>query len=303
MTFAGTFARSVLRCGRVCPPTIAWWAGGLLGYVFGCLPLRDQRRARLHLRQAFPQQSAAWIERTARKSFRHIGRMAFWSVARMHLPLAQARRGVVVEGADNLRAAARDHRRRVGTVGSSGHFGNWELLARIGGSVVPVSVIGKRLRDPGLDQLVMDLRRGADSDIIYQDDGVMPPMRALRAGRMLATLADQDVPRLASVHVPWFGTLASTPVGPAQLSLMTRCPLQPVLCYWKGGRWVIHWGPRMRWPSSGNREADAAALTAWSTAYLETLVRKHPEQWCWWHKRWRTPPPATTANLSPSTSA
>jgi Kdo2-lipid IVA lauroyltransferase/acyltransferase len=291
-TLASNLARFVLRCGRVLPATTAFWLGGTLGWFIGGLPGRDQRRAREHLAIAWPDRDPRWIERVARKCFRHYGRMVLWTLARMHLSPEQQRRGVIVEGADNLRIAAYEHRHRRGAVGASGHFGNWELLVRIGGSLVSLALVAKRLRDPGLDCLVAELRRGNDSSVIYQDDGAMPPLRALREGRLISTLADQDVPRLASVHVPWFGRLASTPVGPAQLAVLSKSPLQPVYCYWKGGRWVVHWGPRYHGPQSGDRETDAKALTAWATAYLESLVRRHPEQWVWWHKRWRTPPPA-----------
>jgi KDO2-lipid IV(A) lauroyltransferase len=42
---------------------------------------------------------------------------------------------------------------------------------------------------------------------------------------------------------------------------------------------------------TGDRKTDIIATTAAYTAEIEKLVRDHPEQWLWIHKRWKTRPP------------
>jgi predicted LPLAT superfamily acyltransferase len=86
----------------------------------------------------------------------------------------------------------------------------------------------------------------------------------------------------------WFGHPAYTPSGPAGLALLSRSPLQSAFVFERGGRWVMHWGPRRAFARSAKRDGDIAAITAWYTAYQEQLVRRDPHQWVWWHKRWRT---------------
>lgn len=287
MTLAGSAVRLVQRCGRACPPAFAAWVGGVLGWAVGGLPGREQSRARAHLARAYPAASPAWIRRTARAGFRHFGRMALWNLVTLGRPVRHLARGLIVKGREHLRASIARTRAGQGVVICSGHLGNWELLARCTTLVLPCSIIGRRLRDPDLDQLVRDLRRGEGSQVIYQDEGARPALRALRDGRVLATLPDQDVPRLTSILVPWYGIPAATPSGPAQLALLSRCPLQTVTCHWQAGRWVMCWGPLRTWTSTGDREADTAAATAWISASFEARVRRHPEQWVWWHKRWR----------------
>jgi len=290
MSAAAAIARGALRVGRIIPLRFAWWLGAVLGDAVGRLPLRDRRRAREHLARAFPARGQRWAAHTARRTFRHFGRMALWTLASAHRDPRRLGRGMVVEGADNLRAVRRGLRRGESTVALSGHFGNWELLARVGCTVAPLTLVGRRLRDPELDALVTGLRRGSAGQVIYQDEGARPCLRALRDGRVISTLPDQDIPRLAGTFATWFGHPAWTPIGPAQLAIMGRAAVMPVFLFVRGGRYVLHWGPRLRWPDSGDREADARAITRWFTAYEEALVRRHPEQWVWWHKRWRTQP-------------
>jgi Kdo2-lipid IVA lauroyltransferase/acyltransferase len=39
-----------------------------------------------------------------------------------------------------------------------------------------------------------------------------------------------------------------------------------------------------------DREADIVTNTQRCTAVVEHMVRQHPDQWIWFHKRWRTRP-------------
>lgn len=288
--------RLALACLRAVPPRLALWAGGLLGDLVGRLPHRDVRRARAHLAIAYPDRDAAWHARTARRCFRHFGRMALWTLATAGRDPHRLRRGLAVEGAGNLRALAAACRRGEGTMGMAGHLGNWELLARVSASVVPLTVIGRRLRWPLADRLVWELRRAGGARLVYQDADVREAIRELRSGRFVATLPDQDIPRLAGDWVPWYGRPAYTPTGPAVLAMLGGGVVQPGHCLLaaRGGyrwTWVLHVGPRVRFPRLPDRAAGARAIMAWTMAYEEALVRRAPEQWVWWHPRWRTRPP------------
>ncbi len=280
------------------PPWFARWLGGVLGHAFSLLPMRDQRRCRDHLRIAFPSADANWIERTAQKTFRHAGRMALWTLATLDRDARSLRRGIAVEGADNIRAVVRACRRGEGTVAFTGHFGNWELLSRVGATVIPATVIGRRLRSAFADAVVRAARASGGSRVLYQDDDVRASLRELRSGRMLGVLADQDVPRLTGIFVPWFGVPAFTPSAPAALALMSGGAAQPLFLYERAGRWVIHAGPRRIFPRGGDRAAAIAEITAWAMAYEEALVRRQPHQWVWWHRRWKTRPSDRPAQKS-----
>lgn len=287
-----TLIRLLLRCTRILPPALAWRLGAGLGDAFGALPMRDQGRARTHLAIAFPAADPTWIKRTARACFRHTGAMALWTLATLGREPRALRRGIVVEGAEHIRALVRASRAGQGTFVYTGHFGNWELLARTFATISPSSVIARRMRSPLIDALIQGTRAEGGAEVLYQDGDAREVLRRLRQGRTVATLADQDIPALAGVFVPWFGHEAYTPSGPAALATLARCPVHAMFLYWnrKAGRWVLHCGPRWQPARSGDRAADIRSLTALATSYQEALVRRSPEQWVWWHKRWRTRP-------------
>jgi KDO2-lipid IV(A) lauroyltransferase len=41
---------------------------------------------------------------------------------------------------------------------------------------------------------------------------------------------------------------------------------------------------------TGNKQEDILANTTLCNQVLEELVRKHPDQWLWVHRRWKTRP-------------
>lgn len=278
---------AILRC---IPPSLAWRLGGGVGAVIGSLPLRDVQRTREHLAKAFPERDRAWAVSTARRTFVHFTRMALWTAVTLHWDIRKLRRHIAVEGQENFRILLAACKRGEGTVGFTGHFGNWELLSRIGATIMPLSLVGRRLRSPLADALVQGARTSSGGRLLYQDAPFADFVRDLREGRLLAVLVDQDIPRLAGCFVPWFGDLAYTPSAPAALARLTRSGVMPVFLYWKGGRWVLHAGPHRHFPRTRDSDGDVRAIVAWITAYQEAIVRRAPEQWAWWHKRWRTRP-------------
>jgi len=289
MSISGQLLRHLLPLGRLVPPTLAWRVGSALGATFAQLPGREQRRCRAHLARGYPEASTAWIARTSRRCFGHFGATALWLWSTMQQPPSRLGRRMPVEGRAHLAAMLAACRRGEGTLLVSGHIGNWELFARVLGCMTPLTVLGRSMHDPEHDAIVRQLRCQFGNRQLDQNAGMRALLRELAEGRLMATLPDQDVRRLAGCFVPWFGESAYTPTGPAAVAVLARVDVQPIFCYRRAGHWVVHFGPRIR-PRSADRQQAIVELTARITAYQEQFVRRVPEQWAWWHRRWRTRP-------------
>jgi KDO2-lipid IV(A) lauroyltransferase len=287
---AGAGPRLLAALSRSLPPAVWERIGALAGLAAGLLPMRDPRRAREHLARAHPGAPPAWVAATAARAFANAGRMAGMVLATYGRSTRFTRRSVVVDQPDRLRALARHLRSGRGCLIFTGHLGNWELVGRGVGGAMPLTVVGRKLRSPAMDALVRHLRTATGARQADQDDDPRRLIADLRAGRLVATLFDQDIPRLAGCFVPWFGIPAWTPVVPGVLAQTAGTWLVGG-CYRVGGRWRLHLGPLHAAPRAADRQAAAQAITAAATAEFEALVRRHPDQWAWWHKRWRTRPP------------
>ncbi|MFW5846479.1 MAG: hypothetical protein ACOCXJ_09655, partial [Planctomycetota bacterium] len=116
------------RSSRILPPGFAWWLGAVIGDAVGRFPGVEQQRCRRHLEHLVPREQTTSF---CRRVFRHVGRSALWSLAT--LDRDPRRLHIRIQGREHLSATLRAARAGQGTVILSGHFGNWELLARLFG--------------------------------------------------------------------------------------------------------------------------------------------------------------------------
>jgi len=203
-------------------------------------------------------------------------------------PLERVAAQVRLEGLEHLRAVLDRHGRALVL---TAHLGNWELLTLAPVLTgYPLTVVARALDSPSLDAWADRLRRTAGVEVVDKRQALRPVLEALRRGRLVGVLLDQNASRREGVFVPFFGRLASTSRAMAVLALRTRTPVIPAFtrrlapgCH----EITIH--PPLPLPEVSDEEA-IRRLTADCTAAIEAAVRTTPEQWLWAHDRWRTRP-------------
>lgn len=232
--------------------------------------------------------NAARLDRSlARRSFASMGRAALEVVSGIGRPddLLSS-----VRFADTDRARLDDalaHGR--GVVFLSAHLGAWELLAwALAASGYPATVVARESYDPRLTRLVRRLRRGRGVVPVFRGSrrAGRRVLRALRDGRMVGVLIDQDT-RVPGVFVPFLGTPAWTARGPAEIALRTGAPVVAGACVRDGDGWRV---VVRRVPVTRRGGDDVLENTARFSRAIEALVRAWPDQWVWMHDRWKTSP-------------
>jgi KDO2-lipid IV(A) lauroyltransferase len=205
-------------------------------------------------------------------------------------PLEALLPGIAVEGREHLDAARASHGRALLL---TAHLGNWELLTLANRLVgYPLTVVVRPLDSAAMNAAAERLRRKTGVEIIAKRDALRPVLAALRQGRVVGVLLDQNASRREGVFVPFFGRLASTSRSLAVLSVRTRTPIVPVFIRREAaGRHRVVIQPALPAPRTTDVEASILELTARCTAAIEAAVRETPEQWLWIHDRWRTRPP------------
>ena len=173
----------------------------------------------------------------------------------------------------------------------SAHTGNWEITAAaVADMGVPVNVVAKKIYIEKLNDMLVGYRTSKNVDVILRDapDTGRKLLKALKKGEIIAMLIDQDT-NVPGVFVDFFGEPAWTPSGLAVLALKTGAEVlvgidQRIDKY--GHKTVVS-GPFTVEPS-GNFDTDVVNLTQKVSLVLEDHIRKYPEQWVWFHERWKT---------------
>ncbi len=269
---------------------MAW--GRALGTLAYALAPRERWRAFDHLSLAFPHRSGAWIRACARRSFENLA-IGLLETLIIHRLSDEAVRELLVNP-EELEQFIAAHQTPPGPLVVTGHLGNWELLAslcaRFGGSV---RVVGRRMHERHLDDLLTALRAAGGVEVLRADESPRAMIDALRKGTGLGILPDQDISELEGVFVDFFGREAYTPTAPARLALVARAPLYTMFLLREGDRFRVRIeGPLGDAVSFSSRDRDAAILrlTQLWTDSLERAVRAAPDQWVWMHRRWRNTP-------------
>jgi KDO2-lipid IV(A) lauroyltransferase len=284
------FAFGLVRgLARATPAPAFLAAGRLLGRSAFVLDRRHRRIALENLALAFPERTPAERLRLARACFSFFGRFAFDLVRSIpRVPEARLAR-FECEGIEHARAAyAQGH----GVLFFTGHFGGWEFMAiHHARQLEPGALLARRLDNPHLEALLLALRGCTGNVVIEKRDGFRPTLRALRDGKGIAILIDQNVSGEDRVFVDYFGRPASTTPALALLHLKTQAPIVPVFAFpLAGDAYRLVYGPPVEVERTGDRRQDVRRITARCTAVLEEQVRAHPELWLWMHRRWKTEP-------------
>lgn len=281
--FPGLVRLLSLMLGSV-PRSAALLFGRAVGRLGWSLSGRDRRRSLDHLALAFPDLSEEERRRIARRSFLSQGMNAAELLHLLRRDAEEMLPHIEVQGWENV-AAARATGRPILIL--TGHCGNWDLIAvalRHGG--LPPAAIARPLDDPQLQELLVKVRRHLGTTTIARGTrgAARQILKVLRSGGAIAMLIDQDT-KVDGVWVPFFGRPAFTPVGPAEMALKQDMRVIPSFIERRpDGGHLLRFLPVLELPR------DPREATARMTAAIEAQIRRRPEQWVWWHKRWRRQP-------------
>jgi KDO2-lipid IV(A) lauroyltransferase len=270
--------------------------GGILGWMAAVIFRIRWRTVMGHLRQAFPEKDEGWRRRVARASFRHVGResVATFRLGRMGPPEVRERTEVI--GYEAMREVWAQGN---GLIILTGHFGNWEMGgASVAAHGIPCDAVAQRQRNPLFDADLVANRNRLDLRIIERKRAPKEVLRALRAGRAVGIVGDQNV-RRGGVFVEFFGKAASTARGTALFSLRTGSPIFLGMARSLPGsphRYRVTFEP-VEFSPTGEMEEDVLRLTEAHTRLLEERIREAPEQYFWQHRRWKTRPNAGSQSL------
>jgi Kdo2-lipid IVA lauroyltransferase/acyltransferase len=287
--------RAVMGVLAMLPLVVALRIGEIVALVAYVLDVPHRRIGMRNLAIAFPDRPVAARRRILRQSFLNLGRMA---VELAHLPrLSAAQLLEMVQFEDEAWwREAIEWERSTGVLILSGHFGNWELLvAAHGMRGHPIHLVHRAIANPLVDRWLHGLRARAGTQMIRKSGAGRGVLRALHERALLVLPIDQNSTRGLGVFVDFFGLPASTNSGMARIALRTDAPIVPAFIVREGrsARHRVHVLPILEVERTGDFQEEVRRNTQRFTEVFEEMVRRHPEQWLWMHKRWKTRPTGT----------
>ena len=272
---------------RVLPFPVALAVGRGLGKLMCAVSRKRYRVALKNLQIAYGHELTPKQRDTmARQSFVHFGMFAVECIKFAYMDQQEALRRIRTEGFEHLQNVMAEGK---GCLLLSGHLGNFEIGARVVTAAgYELIALARETRDPGTTDLMQQIRTRMGIKVITINQSLRPVLEGLKRNAVVAIICDQNA---ADVFVPFFGRPTGTVAGPARLALKTGAPIVTYSCTRDGrGGYRFYFQEPYRPRPSGNPSADVAEVTAAINLRLEELIRQTPEQWLWFHDRWRSSP-------------
>lgn len=268
------------------PRRLQVFFGTCLGtFWYFVIPIR-RATAREHLRLAFPDWSERQVRRCALENYRNYGRGFVEFCLLPHLNEKRFKKLFVVDGFENYKNAFEQGH---GLFFLTLHIGSWELMSATARLLkIPLHVITKKFKARSLNQIWVDLRLDRGIKLIREEKSTFDILKAIRSREVVGFILDQFMGPPVGVKTIFFGRETGAPAALALFADRTRSPVVPVYnIREKNGKIRIVFEPAIPFMEQGGTEQNISFMTQQYTSKLEEIVKKHPEQWLWIHRRWK----------------
>lgn len=270
------------------PLPLALRFGKGMGRLFYYLDRRHREITKQNLRVSLEKGlSDAELARIAISCFENLGLSLTEMVRAEKMAVSEIMKNITIEGMEHYKDAIRQGK---GVVLLGAHFGSWELLGIIISIIFQKGyVVARKLDNPFVERKLGRIRSSKGNLTLNKNDAFWEMIRLLKKGEIVGVLMDQNVSRREGVFVPFFGQPACTNKGLAMILLKTGTPAVPIFMVRRpDGTHRVEIKPAVSLIHTGNLKSDIRENTAQITRSIEDMVRKHPEQWFWMHRRWKT---------------
>ena len=228
------------------------------------------------------------IEQICRGSFKNIGKDMMEISRCFDFENSYLKEMVTFEGRKHLDHALKGGK---GVIALTAHLGNFPLMGfRLVNEGYPLSLIARDPENPKVAKMITSFRNDAGIESIPDKPRrtcVSRCLGALEKNRILFLQIDQNAP-VTECWVDFFGYLVPTFKGPVIFSIRKGAPILPMFIIRNPDthhKITVH--PAFELTTNGNTQENITSNIARLTKIVEAVIREHPEQWWWIHRRFK----------------
>jgi KDO2-lipid IV(A) lauroyltransferase len=277
----------VVTALKLSPLFLAGFNRRVLQFLFSKLNKRHHRLVKKNLDIAFPNKTREEIETLRQAIYTH-----FSSVFLEIIYLFVKRKpGKILKPIEvvNLRFLEDALEKKKGVIVFSGHFGNWELIPYILSRELdrPVNSIARKMDNPLVEKKVKQFREFMGSALIYKQNSIRTILNRLNKNGIVYLLIDQHTIKREAVTVEFFKEPVWAVPSVSQLHIRKDIPALPVFIHYDRDRIVLEIMEEITFTRSDDQAGDIRRLTQQCITLIEEKINRHPEQWFWFHDRWK----------------
>ena len=260
--------------------------GNILGWLAYLFDARHKRIVRRNLKFTHPQWSENHIRKLTLRIFQNMG-ITILEICQMTcFSKEDILQKVRIRGKENLLNTTKSPK---GVIMISAHIGNWEMCHLFLSSYLQKSqVVVARNQPVFIERIINKLRTSTGNTIISKKGAMIKLVRTLRKGKMIGILIDQGTSRREGVDVTFLGRNTYATHAASLLAARYNCPVLPVYCIRESdAELTVIVEPALKLNKTADVRADLQTNTQIMTDSVEKIISLYPEQWFWFHKRWK----------------
>ena len=248
----------------------------LSSLLYNFIPIRKDL-AKKNIERAFPHKSDQWIDKILRSCYQQ---SVHHFLKFISFPKSLNNAEYEIEGLKILDAAIKKNR---GVIFLASHFGPWEIMgAWLGNNGYNLTGIAQKQKNAGANAFFKAQREKSGARHIYRKESFDKMYNVLRKKKILVLISDQDA-KSKGVFVDFLGNSASSPKGAAIFHKNTNAPLVVGTCIA-----TDHNSYKIQFLPVHPPKNTIESITQTYTSIFAKFIIQHPEQYFWFHNRWKT---------------
>ncbi|MBM0637126.1 lauroyl acyltransferase [Campylobacter sp. VicNov18] len=165
---------------------------------------------------------------------------------------------------------------------ATAHYGNWEILSlAYAAKYGAISIVGKKLKSEVMYEILSKNRTQFDIELIDKKGGLKQMLKALKQGRALGMLTDQDCTDNESIKVKFFDKEVNYQMGASFIAQKSDALIIPVYAY----KSQEHSFCIQFFQAKDSRNSSLEELTLYQAQTCEEMIKKRPWEYFFFHRR------------------
>jgi len=254
---------------------LRYWFGIIIGSLFYNIIKKRKEHAYSELKKSFPKKSNSEILKLLKKTYNHFGQMFIDSISTIKIVKKEDIKILNVDILNKLKS------KKVGFILLTAHIGNWEIIpVWLSENNFLIKTVTQNQNNKGAQLFFKNLRKKNGVNPISIHYSTHKMIKSIKNGEVLVLVSDQDAGKKGE-FINFFGRPASTPRGASVFYEKTKCEIVAAFCIKEKFKYSIEFvkiKPNKQYSSIMHQ----------FTQLLEKKIRKYPNQYFWFHKRWKT---------------
>jgi KDO2-lipid IV(A) lauroyltransferase len=249
-----------------------WW-------IFYYLDFSRKKIVFKNLNIAFPEKSKKEKTEIAKKTYKNF--LTFFEDSIEYNKHPQKFNEIETKGEEYLFKAINSQKP---IIIMTAHFGNWEILPKFFTTQYkkPIAIIIREIENTKINKFFKKIRGDNEKiKIINRKKSAREVLKTIiKEKRILGVLIDQFT---RNEHAPKVNFFKKTAFNPAisKLAKSLNAIIIPAFIYKENDKYTIEFQEGKTFQNS------IEEFTQWQATIIENMIKKHPDQYYWFHNRWK----------------